>query len=300
MRGIQRPFHFPVEASTDLRVIAVANGVDEKVFEAALLEHFSQDVEHAAAQGGALNFQLLEKSLEDIAFPGLCSHHVPEVADLRLADTVDTAKPLLQTIRIPRKVVIDHQVGVLKVHTLAGRIGCQQHSDLGIVAEQLLNLAAVFAFDAAMDVHHRFIAAQQPANLDLKVVERVAVLGEDDELALTTLGVAHLRGLLQQLGKLIPLAVFTRVNDGAGLLLQRLKAEDFRFQLLDRLSCSGLVHHRFLKLLVVLWSERVSRVPYVFRGTLLAGVAVAVQQPLAPAAQLLFFNAAGELDAAAA
>jgi hypothetical protein len=76
-----------------------------------------------AAQRLALDFQLLEQALENVALARFGSHHVPQVADLGLADTVDAAEALLQAVRVPRQVVVDHQVGVLQVHAFAGRVG---------------------------------------------------------------------------------------------------------------------------------------------------------------------------------
>ena len=62
----------------------------------------------------------------DIAFAGFLGNQIPEVADFGLADAVNTAKALLQAVRVPRQVVVDHQVGVLQVDTFAGRVGRDQ------------------------------------------------------------------------------------------------------------------------------------------------------------------------------
>ena len=196
--GIECAIHLLVEPGAHLGVIAVADGVDQQILETALLEHLPQDVEHPPLEGHTLNLQLLEQSLEDGAFARLHGHQVPEVADLGLTDPVDAAEALLQPVRVPRQVVIDHQVGVLQVHAFTGRVGRQQHPGGRVVAEQLLHLAPVLALDAAVDHHHRFLGPDQPADLHGQVVERVLVLGEEDELALPALGVAHLGRVLQQ------------------------------------------------------------------------------------------------------
>ena len=44
-----------------------------------------------------------------------------------LADAVDAAEPLLDAVRVPRQVVVDHQVGGLQVEALAGGVGGHQH-----------------------------------------------------------------------------------------------------------------------------------------------------------------------------
>ena len=48
--------------------------------------------------------------------------------------------------------------------------------------EGFLYLQALFAADAAVDDDHGLFAAEQCGNALLQIVERVAVLGEDDNL----------------------------------------------------------------------------------------------------------------------
>ena len=79
----------------------------------------------------------------DIALAGFLGDEVPEMADLRLADAVDAAEALFEAVRIPRQVVVDHQVGVLEVHAFAGGIGGDQDADVGVGAEQRLDVGGV-------------------------------------------------------------------------------------------------------------------------------------------------------------
>jgi hypothetical protein len=170
-----------------------------------------------------------------------------------------------------------------------------------LVAGSLRNSS--FALDAAVDHHHGLLATDQPADLVGEVVQRVLVLGEDDELALAAIGVAHFRRVLQQPRQFVPLAVLTAVHHLAGLLLQRLQAEDFCLQLDNGLRRGCLVDHGFLELFVVLGRQRIGGFPHVFGGPLLSVRRVGLSQlaggRLAAGAQLLFLNPAGELDAAA-
>jgi hypothetical protein len=147
----------------NLGIVAVADGLDQQVLEAAVFEHLAQDVEDAAAQRLALDFELLEQALEHVALAGLGRDHVPQVADLGLADAVDAAEALLQAVGVPRQVVVDHQVGVLQVHAFAGGVGGEQHAAVRVVAEQLLHLAALFALHAAVDHDDGLLAADQAA-----------------------------------------------------------------------------------------------------------------------------------------
>ena len=69
----------------------------------------------------------------------------------------------------------------LQVDAFAGGIGRQQYLDLGVVLERFLHLEALFAADAAVDDDDRLLAAEQRADALLEIVERVAMLGKDDQ-----------------------------------------------------------------------------------------------------------------------
>ena len=116
-------------------LVAVADGLDQEVAQCVALEDLAEDVEDSAAEGFALDFELLEQAAEDVAFAGLLGDEVPEVADLRLADAVDAPEALLDAVGVPGQVVVDHQVGALEVDALAG--GVRRDEDLnGLVLRE--------------------------------------------------------------------------------------------------------------------------------------------------------------------
>ncbi len=123
----------------------------EQFLEADPLEHVAEDVEDATLQRLALDLQLFQQSVVNVAFASLLGDEVPEVADLGLADAVDAAEPLFEAVGVPGQVVVDHQVGALEVHAFAGRVGGDQHADIGVGAEQGLRLPALVAVRAAVD-----------------------------------------------------------------------------------------------------------------------------------------------------
>ena len=126
------------------------------------------------------------------------------MADLLLADAVDAAEPLFEAVRVPRQVVIDHQVGVLKVHAFAGGVRGDEDADFGIGAEQRLDAAALVAVRAAVDGDDGVGVAEHAARFLVQVVQRVAVLGEDDELALAPARVVHVRDRFAGCGRVRP------------------------------------------------------------------------------------------------
>jgi hypothetical protein len=142
----------------------------------------AKHIEDLTAQRLPRLFELFQQLAIDVALARFFGHQVPEVADLGLADAVDAAEALLQPVRVPRQVVVDHQVRALQVDALAGGVGGQQHLHFGVVLEGLLHLQALFAADAAVDDDHGFLAAEQRGDALLQIVEGVAVLGEDDQL----------------------------------------------------------------------------------------------------------------------
>ena len=175
-RPVERLVDGGIEAGAHLRLLAVADGVEQKLaqrpsFELQLAEH----VEDLAAERLPGLFQLLEQPPVDV----VGGDQVPQVADLRLADAVDAAEALFQAVRVPGQVVVDHQVGALQVDAFAGGVGGQQHLHLRVVPERR---QAFLAAHAAMDDDHRRLAAEQGRDALLQVPQRVPVLGEDHQL----------------------------------------------------------------------------------------------------------------------
>ena len=112
-----------VQTLSYLGRFAIPDGLDEQVPERAAPElELSEHIEDLAAQRVAGLFQLLEEAPVDIALTRLFGHEVPEVADLSLANTMDTPEALLQPVGVPWQVIIDHEVGALEVDTFAGGI----------------------------------------------------------------------------------------------------------------------------------------------------------------------------------
>ena len=171
------------QAGAHLGLVAVADRLDQQLAQRPALElELAEHVEDLAAERLARLLELLQQRAIDVALAGLLGDQVPEVADLGLADAVDAAEALLEAVGVPGQVVVDHQVGALEVDAFAGGVGGEQHLHLGVVPERLLRLQPLLAAHAAVDDDHGLLAAEQRGDLSLEVVQRVAVLGEDDQL----------------------------------------------------------------------------------------------------------------------
>ena len=127
---VQGLFHLLGEAGPHLGPIAIADRLNEESSELRTAKGFTQYVKDRSAQGLPFGLQFPEKGEIHIPFPGLLSHHVPEMTHLGLADTMDASETLLDAVGIPGEVIVDHQVCTLKVDAFP-RCVCG-HQDLNV------------------------------------------------------------------------------------------------------------------------------------------------------------------------
>src|SRR5690606_9422745 len=90
MLGVQRPIDDLALPCTHFRGVAVTNSFDQQILKRYVVERLAEDIEHLAAQSLLFDFQLLEQFLEYFTFAGLIGDDVPQVANLILANTVNT------------------------------------------------------------------------------------------------------------------------------------------------------------------------------------------------------------------
>ena len=106
----------------------------------------------------------------DFPFTSFLSYEVPEVADLLLADPVNSPEALFKPVGVPWQIVIYHEIGILKVHAFASGVGGEQDADFGIIAEGFLALPAFVAMDAAMNGGDGFGIPDDSGNLSFQIV----------------------------------------------------------------------------------------------------------------------------------
>ena len=106
------------------------------------------------------------------------------MADFGLPDPMDAAEALFKPIRVPRQVVVDHEMrAALKIYAFSGGIVGDHDANERIGVEGGYGGAAGLAGYAAMDHHDGSRLADSRGDLLLQIFERVLRLGEDDDLA---------------------------------------------------------------------------------------------------------------------
>ena len=194
------------KASLDLRPLAVTNGLHEQVAHLGLPKQPPQHVVDPSAEGRAGSFQLFEQPGVNLTFARVLRDEIPQMADFGLTNAMDAPKPLLQAVWIPRQVVVDHQMGALEVDAFAGRIVRHHHHDVRVMHERFDGPAPILPSDTSMDDDHCLGPTEAGPDLSGEVLQCVAGLGEDDELAPIAAGIGH-QGVIENACELEPLRV---------------------------------------------------------------------------------------------
>src|SRR5206468_3422423 len=144
-----------------VEVVVKPSGVEgslaENVWQVYVVDrqHLADHVEHAVGQHGTHLVEFFEEAFEYAAFHNWlaflrCAGHKIEGVNVpSLANTVDTAKTLLQSRRVPGKVVVDHQPAELQVDAFARRLG--GNTDLLLSAELFLGAFSLVRIHPAVD-----------------------------------------------------------------------------------------------------------------------------------------------------
>ena len=150
------------EPRAHVGTLAVAHGLDEQFAQRFALEvHLAEHVENFSAERSTRLIQLLKQGVKHFAFTRFRGDEIPEVADFRLADAVDAAKPLLDAVRIPRQIVVHHQVRALEIDAFARGVGGEENLHVLVVAKCLLDFQPLLAPDTAVNDENRVGTSEQ-------------------------------------------------------------------------------------------------------------------------------------------
>ncbi len=175
------------------------------------MENHSEDVKDSITERFALTCQFLEELSEDVAFARVEREEIPEMADFCLADPVDASEALFDAVRVPRQVIVCHEVRALQVDAFAGGIGSDENFRVRIVAKGIFCCLALLAVHPAVDHDYGFLATIKLAQILHEIIERIPMLSEDDELAATPIAVEHNLAVAENFRKLLPLAIGLRI-----------------------------------------------------------------------------------------
>ncbi len=215
--------HHFVQTGFYLRVIAVPHCFDQQFTQRPVIKsHLAENIKHFAAESLTFFFQLLEQTLEHKSLPRFRSYQIPQVANLRLADTMDASKTLLQAVRVPRQVIVYHQMRSLQVDPFTGGIRRDQDANANVLLEKLLRLPTLITEHPAVNSHHSFLTSKQGTNFVGEIIQSIPMLREDDEFLTLPINSKHPVIVLQQPGQFFPFAVDTTGTDLIGHLLQTL------------------------------------------------------------------------------
>ena len=96
------------EPGLDVFALAVLDGLEQEVLQRRPLEQLAEHIVNAPAERFARRLQLLQKPRIHLALAGIGGNQIPQVADLGLPDAVNAPEALLDLVRVPGQIVIDH------------------------------------------------------------------------------------------------------------------------------------------------------------------------------------------------
>lgn len=179
MGTVQCVGHDLIQTVANLWTLAITDRLNKQIPQRPSTElDFAQDIKYLTIQRLTGLIELFQQRPVNVPFAGLVGDKVPEMADLRLPDAVDATEALFDPVGIPRQVVVHHEMCALEVYAFAGSIGREEHLHIGVVAERLLRLRAMFPAHGAVNQNHRLITPKQGCNSAVQIIESIAMLRE--------------------------------------------------------------------------------------------------------------------------
>ena len=192
---IHQVFNHPIDGLVEpgpyILAFTILYSLPQKVFQRLLVKQVAKHIKNLALESCPCVIQLFQKTGIYLALARVLCHHVPQVTNLGLANPVDTTKPLLNLVGVPRQVIIDHQMTTLEVYTFAGSIIGDEHDQILVLHETADDFAAVFAKHPAMDEINGFGPSKASSYLVNEIQKRVFGLGKDNQLSTNAIAVNH-------------------------------------------------------------------------------------------------------------
>ena len=159
------------QTGADIGPVAIADGLHQQFTQWTVIErNLAQNIEDLSAKGVALFTEFSEQALINRAFACFGGDKIPKVTHLSLANAVNSPESLLNAIRIPRQIIVHHQVCALKIDAFASRIGGQQNLRVFVLSKKFLRFGAFLATQAAVNQDDGFGSADESTNIRGQIV----------------------------------------------------------------------------------------------------------------------------------
>src|SRR4051794_1650773 len=114
------------------------------------------------------------------------------MTNLLLADAVNASEPLLKTVGVPRQIIIHHQIGALQIDAFTSGVRSHENADFRVGTKESLSFQAFVPMGSAVDGYDCIVTAKHSGDFFMEIIERVAMLAENDDFAQTATGVLHM------------------------------------------------------------------------------------------------------------
>ena len=171
-----------IQTGPNLRLFAVSHSLYQEITKGAPVKlNLPEHIEHLPPQRFAGFFQFIKQHPVHFALAGLFGNQIPKMTDLCLADAVDAPETLFDAVRVPRQIVIDHQVGALQINALTRCICGDQHLDIRVMGERFLCILTILASQSAMNADNGLFSPKKRGDPLLQVAQGIPVFGEYDK-----------------------------------------------------------------------------------------------------------------------
>ena len=151
-------------------------------------------VNPVAAQFGANRLQFLKKTVKDGTLSRIGGDKIDDMHLVFLSVAVNAPHPLFQAIRVPRKIIVEHQVAELEVNSFARGFGCEKK--LRLIPKRILRRYPLFVRHFPVDNRD---GKPPRLYLLLKVSQRIKILREDENFLIRVFSVQFIKCISESL-----------------------------------------------------------------------------------------------------
>src|SRR5437879_9869071 len=115
-----------------------------------------------------------------------------------MTDPLDATETLFETVRVPRQIIVHHQMGTLEINAFTCRICRNEDLHILVLGEGLLRLSPFLTTHPPMDRHNQLGTSQESSYALSQIGQRIPVFSKNDEFSAMPLGVNHFGVILKK------------------------------------------------------------------------------------------------------